>query len=133
MEIKKAGKSDVKKLVELDQEANKEIKWWRPMGASEFFKLIDKGLVYITENKEGINGYINAKISDKQLMLDNIYIKKEFRGQGIAKGLIKKFITRFRSSEFKDITIHCPERLRKFYEKLGFKVTALVMKKKLLL
>lgn len=132
MKIKKAKKSDVKRLIRLDKEANKEIKWWSSIKPSEFLKLIKKkNLIYIAEQNKEIIGYLNGNIKDKQLILDDIYIKKNFRNRGIAKKLIKKFISDWKKSKFKEIRVDCPERLKKFYEKFGFKTTAIIMKRKL--
>jgi predicted GNAT family N-acyltransferase len=130
MKIRKATKKDINKLVTLDKIANKEIKWWCPMTASEFSKLIKKSMVYVVEDKGDLIAYLNGDIREKQLVMDNVYIKKEFRNKGLGKKLIKIFISEWKS-KFKAVRIDCPERLRKFYEKLGFRVTGLIMKRKL--
>ena len=80
---------------------------------------------------EATEEYINGEITDKQLILDNIYVKKEFRNKGVAKKLINKLLLDIKRLKFKDIRIDCPERLRKFYKKFGFKTTALIMKRRL--
>jgi len=131
MKIRKARKEDLKKLIELDKISNKEIKWWAPMTKSEFVSLIKKGLVYVAENDKELIAYLNGDIKEKQLILDNIYVRKEYRRKGIARELIKKFMSDCKKSKFKDLRIDCPERLRKFYEKFGFKTTALIMKRRL--
>lgn len=132
MKIKKAKKSDVKRLIRLDKEANKEIKWWSSIKPSEFLKLIKKkNLIYIAEQNKEIIGYLNGNIKDKQLILDDIYIKKNFRKKNIARKMVRMFISHWKKSKFKEIRVDCPERLKKFYEKFGFKTTAIIMKRKL--
>ena len=132
IEIMEGKKSDIRKLLELDKEANKEIKWWSPISASEFSKLIKKkNLIYIAEQDKKIIGYLNGNLKEKQLLLEDIYIKRNYRNKGIAKKLIQKFISDQKKSRFKEIRIDCPERLRKFYEKFGFKTTAIIMKRKI--
>lgn len=130
MKIRKATKKDLKKLLELDKEVNKEIKWWFPIKSSEFSRLIKRGLVYIAEQDKKIVGYQNGGIKEKQLLLEDIYVKKNFRNRGVAKKLSKKFILDWKP-KFKEARIDCPTRLKKFYEKLGFKQTAVIMVKKI--
>ena len=72
------------------KEANKEIKWWVTMSASEFSKLLKKKkFVYIAEQDNKIIGYLAGNIKEKQFLLGDIYIKKDYRNQGLAKKLIK--------------------------------------------
>jgi len=131
MKIRKAQKKDLNKLIKLEKESHKEITWWSPLNLSEFQKLIRKRLVYVTEDKKEIIAYLNGNVKDNQLFLEDIYVKKEFRNNGIGKKLIKFFLADWKKSKFKEVRLDCPERLRKFYEKFGFKTTALIMKKKL--
>ena len=126
MKIRKASKEDVKELVSLDKQAFTEYLWWTPMTRSEFAELIEKDMVYVAEDKE-IMGYINAKKEKNTLYLDNIFIKKEFRKHGIATSLMKEFISKYKK---KDIVLHCPERLCGFYEKFGFGIKYIEMKRK---
>ncbi len=132
MIIQKATKKDVKELAELDKEASKEIKWWTPMKSSEFSKLIKKKMVYVAEDKDKVIAYLNWESRNKkQVMIDNVYVQKKERKKGVAKQLIKRVVSDFKHSKFKNVKIKCPERLKKFYEKLGFGVTALVMVREL--
>lgn len=127
--IRKATKKDLKKLLELDKEVNREIKWWFSIKSSELLKKIKRRLVYVAEQRE-IIGYQIGGVKEKQLLLEDIYVKKFFRDKGIAKKLIKKFIYDWKS-KFKEARLDCPARLKKFYEELGFKQTAIIMVKKI--
>lgn len=132
IKIRKGKLSDVKILVSLDKKAHKEIKWWRAMNQKEFIKLVKaKNHIYIAEQDNKIVGYLSADIKDKKLFLENVYVKRDFRKKHISNLLIKKFISDWRYSKYKTIELFSPERLRKFYEKLGFKLSALFMKKEL--
>lgn len=132
MKIRKAKKKDIEKLVNLDREANKEIKWWIPLKKKYFLNFLKtKNCLYVAEEGKKIIGYQSARREKKILVLEDIYIKKEFRNKGIATSLIKEVIFNNKKSNVKQIQFNCPERLRKFYERLGFKVSSLVMKKEL--
>ncbi|MFA5887539.1 MAG: GNAT family N-acetyltransferase [Candidatus Nanoarchaeia archaeon] len=130
IKIRAGKKSDVKKLVELDKISNKEIKWWEPLSKSDFLKILkNKNLLYVGEENREIIAYLSGAIKGKQLILENIFVKKEFRKKGIANKLARKFFSDWKNKSIKAIRLDCPKRLRDFYEKLGFKVTALIMKR----
>jgi ribosomal protein S18 acetylase RimI-like enzyme len=131
MKIRKATKKDLNKLIWLDKKANKEIKWWTPLTKSGFMNFLKRNkLLFIAEYKGIIIGYQSATLGDKTLKLEDIYIRKEFRNKKIATKLIKKAILKAKRYNINQIRLDCPKRLRKFYEKLGFKVTSLIMSKK---
>lgn len=128
IKIRVGKKSDVKKLVELDKISNKEIIWWEPLSKSDFLRILKtKNLLYVGEENREIVAYLSGAIKGKQLILENVFVKKEFRKKGIANKLTRKFFSDWKS--MKAIRLDCPERLRDFYEKLGFKVTALIMRR----
>ncbi len=132
MLIRKAKKEDLKELVKLDGEAHKEIKWWTPLKRSDFMKFLKgENLLFVAEINDVVVGYQSAKIEKRILILEDLYVKKEFRNKNIATKLIKKAILESKRYNINQIRFNCPEKLRKFYEKLGFKVTSLVMKKRL--
>ena len=132
MIIRKAKKEDLKELVKLDGEAHKEIKWWTPLKRSDFMKFLKRGeMLFVAEVNDVVVGYQSAKIEKRILILEDLYVKKEFRNKNIATKLIKKAILESKRYNINQIRFNCPEKLRKFYGKLGFKVTSLVMKKEL--
>jgi len=132
MKIRKVRKEDIEDLVKLDREANKEIAWWNPLKKKDFLKFLkNKNCLYVAERDNKVVGYQSAKKEGKILILEDIYVKKEFRNKKIATSLIKEIILGNKKSGIAQIKFNCPERLRKFYENLGFKVTSLVMKKEL--
>ncbi len=130
MNIRGAKKSGIEKLVNIDKISNREIKWWQPLSKADFLKILkNKNLLYVAEEKREIIAYLSGAIKGKQLILENIFVKKEFRKKGIADKLIKKFLSDWKNKRMKAARLDCPERLRGFYEKLGFRVTALIMLK----
>jgi predicted GNAT family N-acyltransferase len=124
--IRKVEIGDIKVLVTLDKEAGKEISWWRPLGKKDFIKLLKN--IYVAEENNKIIGYISGKIDNKNFILEDMYVKKGFRNQKIATRLVKKLLQNIKFKP-KNIQLKCPERLRKFYEKFGFKVSYVGMKK----
>ena len=130
MNLRKATKKDISELVKLDKLASREIKWWESMSSSEFSKLVRQKLVYLAEDKE-IIGYLTAEKKKTSLALENIYIKKGFRKKRVAKKLVRKFISDWKNSKFKEIQLICKLKLKKFYERIGFKSSMILMKKRL--
>lgn len=128
--VRKAKKEDIKFLVEIDKEANKEIKWWKPLTKKEFLKfLIKDHCLYVAEENHKIIGYQSAKIKENTLILEDLYVKTELRNRKIATSLIEKVMLDSKKFKINQIQFNCPERLRRFYEKLGFRVSSLVMRK----
>ncbi len=131
MKIRKATFKDLTQLVKLDREANIENKWWMPLRREDFVNFLKKGdSLFVAEDNGEVIGYQSTKIKDKILTLEDLYVKMEFRNKGIASKLIKIAISIGKKKNALRIRLDCPERLRKFYEKFGFKVTALIMQKK---
>ena len=132
MKIRKAKKEDIESLVNLDREANKEIKWWNPLKRKDFLKFLkNKNCLYVAEEDNKVVGYQSARREEKTMILEDIYVKKEFRGKKMATFLIKRIIFINKKFGITQIKFNCPERLRRFYERFGFKVSSLVMKKEL--
>jgi ribosomal protein S18 acetylase RimI-like enzyme len=130
--LRKATKDDVKILVDMDKMAFSEITWWTPMTKSQFSELIEKNLVYVAESNgfmdhKGVIGYINGKKEKNTIYLDNVYVKKDFRNQGVARKLMNKFLSKYKKV---DVILHCPERLCGFYQKFGFYTKYVEMKRK---
>ena len=62
-----------------------------------------------------------AGVSYQESSLGRVFVKKEYRGQGIAQELVKKGLD-FLQNELKETTvkIQAQEYLRKFYSSFGF-------------
>ena len=64
----------------------------------------------VLENKKGSYGII-----------ENVFVKEEFRNQGIASYLIKEAIQTAREKNLYKITLTCAEEMTPFYLRFGFK------------
>jgi len=131
IKIRLGKKEDLKELIELDKESNREIHWWTSMKKSEFLELIREKRIFVAEEKKKIIGYISSEIRNKKIILDAIYVRKDFRNKKVANMLIKKFLSGLKKSKYKEVRLNCPERLRKFYEKFGFEKIRIIMRKKI--
>jgi len=117
MKIKKAILKDIEGLIKLEKEAQEEFKNWNQTLRSEFVEIIRKKLMYIAKSGERIVGYINVKLMEGKIILDNIYLKKELRGKGIGRELMDKMLDDLKEIKFKDVIIVCPAILKRFYQR----------------
>ena len=53
-------------------------------------------------------------------IIENVFVKEEFRNQGIASSLIKEAIETSKQKGFYKITLTCSEDLTAMYTKMGF-------------
>lgn len=121
MKIRKATKNDSQEILSLDKEAGKEIKWWIKLKKSN----LSKNIFYVIEDGKVI-GYLRASKKKGFIELEDLFLKKEYRGRGYARKLVLFFM---KDIKFKKVKLICPERLRKFNEHLGFRVASLNMEK----
>lgn len=131
MKIRFGKKEDLKELIELDKESSREINWWASMKKSEFLELIREKRIFVAEEKKKIIGYLSSEIRNKKIILDGIYVRRDFRNKNVANMLIKKFLSDLEKSKYKEVRLNCPEKLIKFYEKFGFKKIRIIMRKKI--
>lgn len=132
MIIRKAKLKDIPYLVNLDKLAQNESEWWGPLRPFEFRKLIKKSsMIFLAQEDKEIIGYVSGIIKENKLYLENLFVKNHFRNRGIAKKLLNHFLKAWSKSKYKDIKLYCPKRLTKFYKKLKFETTIVVMKRKL--
>lgn len=114
--IRKTTAKDVKDLVQIDKQAKKEIKGWHPRSSKEFHKII-RG-VFVAVQKKNIVGYANIRKEAGKLWLEDIYVVKEFRREGVAKHLLKKI-----KGTNKHLVLLTANRNKKIFERLGFRKT----------
>jgi predicted acetyltransferase len=60
------------------------------------------------------------------LFLDNLFVLKEYRKEGVAKNLVNIFLEE-NKSKFSIIKLYSPKSLENFYEKFNFKTKYLTM------
>jgi len=99
--------------------ANSSTLGFIPYGA--FRKLADKGLIIVCIAPEkGCIGYLLYNISCYQVKLTHLCVDKEWRGQGVAKALIKHL--KNKTAHLHGISLSCRRdyNLRTMWESLGF-------------
>lgn len=131
MKIRPGKKDDLKELIELDKELDKEIKWGVPIKKSEFLKLIREKRIFVAEEKKKIIGYLSSEIENKKIILDALYVSKDFRNKNVANMLIKKFLSGLKKTKYNEVRLNCLEKLERFYERFGFEKIMIIMRKKL--
>jgi predicted acetyltransferase len=130
LEYRKSRKTDLKVLVDIDKIANKEISWWTPLSLNQFIKIHTKYSIYLAIDKKRIVGYLSTDIKRQNkedvLFLDNLFVLKEYRKEGVAKNLVNIFLEE-NKSEFPIIKLYSPKSLENFYKKFNFKTKYLTM------
>lgn len=99
-------------------------------GEKYFSDLIKYHYVLIAEVNEEVVGYlvcsINEKVSYEKIQygeLNNMFIKKQFRGLGIGRKLINTFINYCKNNNINDIKVNASYKnvnAIKFYKIMGF-------------
>ena len=128
MKIRKAAEKDINQLIELQKEAKREIKDWILIRKGGFSRLVKKGLMYIAEEKKTIVGYVSVKIIGEEIILYDIYVKKEERRKGAGGKLIDKILDDFEKTKFNNITITCPAILKRFHDRYGHEAMEKIMR-----
>lgn len=148
MKIKKARKEDLKEYLGLrkkwDKEysniTNQKLKSTDEQIKKEFKKIINnrKRYLLIITKSERILGYLTASFFSnnygKFVYIDDLFIIKECRKEGLATRLIENFFNIIRKRGIKSIRLGVNIKNKnafKLYKKLGFKLTHYEMDKKL--
>ena len=122
------------KITPFDEKYSKEVLELQPLIVKEVpgfepdfekitnFKEVNKNLILIALAGNKLAGYLRGRIRRQEAEIITLYIKKEFRHQGIGKKLINKFIKGMKRRKIKEVQLTAPtEKALKFYKKLGFK------------
>ena len=149
MKIRKATKKDFEKYFPLKVEESKEYskiigkKIKIPSKArlkKEFLGFVSKknSYVYFVEEKKEILAYMNFSIYKNIWSqcgyIEDIFVLKEHRGKGLARGLIGELIKILRNKKIKQVILSVNVKNSpaiKLYKKLGFEITKYDMRKKL--
>ncbi len=87
--LRRAKKSDLKKILEIEKESFKEP--WRMEGFLYELNLPEEiGISYVAEVDEKVGGYIFLHIFDEGIHIVNIAVRKDMRRQGIGTLLLQK-------------------------------------------
>ena len=138
MKIRKAKKDDLKEYLKIKRESLKEyskITWCKITLTNNQIKkeLVDsisspkRFLLFIEDDK--IIGYMICSIILSELQnygyIDDIFVYKKFRGNGLGKMLINEFIKILRKKNIKKLRLGVNIRNKKaikMYKELGFEV-----------
>ena len=81
---------------------------------------------YVVENSKGLQGYImiaksfSTEFGKPCIWIEDIYVKEEYRGQGLGKELISFVTNKYTDCIFRLEVEEQNERAVKLYEKCGF-------------
>ena len=136
IKIRPATPKDIHGLLEVEEEANHEIKWWEKQSKKEFLHSmrVSKYNIIVAELNNKIIGYVQAELNIrgygrfKNLFLENIYVLKKYRRKGIAKLLVKEFAKHW-CTKGKNIELVTTRSNMAVFKKLGFKWTMVYMKR----
>ena len=81
-------------------------------------------LIVLKDKKEV--GFIHSYIKNNKAIIDSIYIEKEYRNMGLGTELVKKLYDYLDSYEL-EVTIENGNKAYFLFNKLGFKITKVVM------
>jgi len=146
IEIRKAGEKDFEIYCKLYLDEEKEYakiigekprKISKKEIKSEFERLIKlkNNLIYLAISESGIIGLIYGVVHSVYTptgFIDNLFVKKEFRNQGVGKMLIKEFMNELKKRKIGICRLGVNlnnEKAIKLYESLGFKAFKQEMKK----
>jgi len=148
MKIRKARKEDLNQYLELVRKSNNEyskiigekIKFTDKQIKKDFTEFIESKnkIILIVEENKHIIGYLVASFFtssyQKIAHIDFLFLSKDYRGNGIAKSLIREFIRILKNKKIKKIRLGVNIKNKpaiKFYKKLNFELKQYEMEKKL--
>ena len=73
-----------------------------------------------SERRGNLDLVVLQNIKGSYGIIENVFVKEEFRQQGIASSLVKEAIQTAREKGFYKITLTCADELTYFYAKFGF-------------
>jgi len=134
--IRPADKSDLSNLVALDKKAHAEKRWWSAQGRRYFIKLMRRrGLLFVAEEHGSLVGYVSGDVQavkgKRRVSLENLFVERGYRKKKIAKRLVNSFISAWTGKGIKEMILFCPPQLEGFYNRFGFKLTVIRMKRRL--
>lgn len=118
IKISKAKKKDVLAIVELERET------WEEFEVSNIYDVavkVDLGYVFVAKDDNKLIGAIISFLSNKRFVyVEDIIIKKEYRGKGIGSKLYNKLIN-YVKMPIRGLVSEEYKESQKLHEKLGFK------------
>lgn len=116
-------------------------KWaFSSYGKSDMKSAIKNGKIFLAFDGVKAVGYLNSIVleetylKEKVAKLDEIFIKEDYRGQGIGKLLVKHFLDYYKQNGVKSVRVKCDfknDDAIEFYKHIGFDELHLELDKKL--
>ena len=154
VEVRKATIKDVDDILRLNFELFKkerreydkllDMSWTYGEGKKYFQRRIIRkdGFVAVAEHKGKCGGYLcggidkmeSYRIQKKHAELENMFLERKFRGQGIGRRIVEMFFDWCRKNRVEYVSVSASFANSEgvhFYEKLGFKGYATVLEMKL--
>ncbi len=131
MEIRLAGKADLKSLIPIKQEFNDEYGISQKSKAfitQELSDYLEKGAVIIAESDSKIVGYLAGTIEknpyEKVGYIAEIFVSKPFRKRGISTRVKNRFVEFLKSKDICicRIDVNPDNPAREIYKKWGFSI-----------
>ncbi len=119
--IREVKEEDLNDLLKLELEAFK-----RPYSLSLIKREVSLpfSIFLVAEGEDGVLGYASGWLVGQTAELNRIAVKKERRGEGIGKELLKAFIKKCVDKGIKEVFLEVEENnetARKLYSSFGFK------------
>ena len=130
MLIRKLEKKDYKQFVDLLNE-------FRPIGmdiSQDIFnniynEILKNSIIYVIEKDEELIGSAKLIIEQKFIhklakygYVEDVIVKKKYRGKGVGKMLVKEIVDYCKENNFYKIILTCNKDLVSFYEKNNFEI-----------
>jgi len=118
-----AGRGDAKDLESLDRMAHEEDRFWKVQSKSKFEDTIRRSKFLTLIAKEGSEpiAYLQsgARNTKSHAWIENVFVKREFRRRKIAKYLVQKFISQWKSKVDYIVLLTADEKVE-IFKRLGF-------------
>lgn len=90
---------------------------------ADYADLISKRLVYVTTDKEQIQGLIVLLLKENYLLIENVAVRNIFQGQGIGRRLIEFAFMSAEEAGMQEVRLYTNELMSEnlvYYAKFGF-------------
>lgn len=134
MNIRKINMFDIinKKFLETYKRVNKiDVKY--PISElQDYYRKEPFTDIYVYEEDGIIVGTVTLKIDirleRKFARIEDVAVRKENEGKGIATKLIKHILNVIKNQNYYKVIVTCSENMESFYKRLGFKQNGIVMR-----
>ncbi|MBD3354890.1 GNAT family N-acetyltransferase [Candidatus Woesearchaeota archaeon] len=137
MKIRKTKKKDLKRIAEIFRteygKSPYNERWDKNTAMKKIKEYFKHYIVFSAEEKKEIVGFLMGSVEiwddGKHGFIEEIVVSSEFQGKGYGKILVKYFEDFLKKKEAKrlDLFSHVKSKAFKFYKKIGFKKTEMVL------